>query len=438
MAALSRDTIFALSTAVGRAALAVVRLSGPQTAAALERLAGPLPAPRRAVLRRLSDPVSGEVLDHALLLWFPGPASYSGEDMAELQLHGGWAVIEGVLAALQSLPGLRPAEPGEFTRRAFDSGRLELTEVEGLADLIEAETAAQRRQALAQLGGGLAQRLSDWRGRLLLALAHLEAALDFPDEEVPPEEMARAAASAALVAAEVAATLNDQGQGERLRRGFTVVILGAPNAGKSSLLNALAGREAALVSARAGTTRDLIEVRLDLQGLPVTLVDTAGLSATPLDDLDAEAMRRARDRATSADLCLEVVDLSDHRAKALPRGSSPWLTLGSKADLRERAAMPVDLKLSVKSGAGLNELLQRLTEMARQAVGEGGALITRARQRRALEDCQAALLTARADAPPELLAEDLRRALTALGRVAGKVDVEELLDLLFRDFCIGK
>ena len=300
------QTIFALASGRGRAGIAVVRVSGPHAGPALERLAGRTPPPRRAVRARIRDG-SGELLDDGLILWFPAPASFTGEDVAELHVHGGRAVIDGLLQALGRCPGLRPADPGEFSRRAFANRKLDLTAAEGLADLIEAETAAQRRQALRQLQGELAGLYDGWRARLLQALAHAEAAIDFADEDLPLDLEASVGGSVRALAVELAAHLDDGRRGERLRSGIEVAIVGPPNAGKSSLLNALAGRAAAIVSPHPGTTRDVIEVALDLGGYPVLLADTAGVR-DGIDEVEREGVARARARAQTADIRLVVLD----------------------------------------------------------------------------------------------------------------------------------
>lgn len=434
------ESFFALSTAPGRAAVAVVRIAGPQAGPALAALlGGRLPPPRHAALRKVRDPASGELLDATLVLWLPGPGTETGEDMAELQLRGAPSVVAAVLEALGRLPGLRPAAPGEFTRRAFDNGRLDLTAVEGLADLIQAETALQRRQALALAGGALTRRLEDWRQRLLRALARLEAAIDFPDEALPADLAEESRAVLEQVAEELAAELARAPAGERLSQGLRVVLLGAPNAGKSSLLNALAERDVAIVAPTAGTTRDVLEVRLDLEGLPVTLVDTAGLRAGGADAVEQEGMRRARAQAETADLLLHLVDLSaPGPLEALPGEA---LAIGTKADLPAQYKEWKGLSVSSRTGEGLPALLALIAERLRARVwsGEGAApLVTRARQRAALREALEALERGRTAPAPELLAEDLRLALRALGRVAGRVDVEDLLDAVFRDFCIGK
>ncbi|MGD1880396.1 MAG: tRNA uridine-5-carboxymethylaminomethyl(34) synthesis GTPase MnmE [Kiloniellaceae bacterium] len=459
------DTIFAPSTAPGRAGVAVIRISGPQAGAALRAVGGiQLPPPRGAVLRCFIDPGPGpskdKIIDRGLLLWFPGPASFTGEDVGELHLHGGRAVVAAMLEVLSALPGLRPAEPGEFTRRAFDNGKLDLSAVEGLADLIDAETEAQRRQALRQMEGGLARLSGGWAARLTRVLAHFEAAIDFVEEELPAELEQAALAEAAAVAAEIAAALDDGHRGERLREGLSVVILGAPNAGKSSLLNALARREAAIVSETAGTTRDVVEVHLDLGGYPVVLADTAGLREIAEHEkgqaaVEREGIARARERAARADVQLLLVDLPAVLEDAAPLDAARALfdqrslLLLNKVD--RCAAAPVKrlcaeladcdpLVISARDGAGLDRVLERLVDRAEQAFGggEGAAGITRLRHRRALEDCRDALGRSQIGALPELRAEELRLALRALGRITGRVDVEDLLDIVFSEFCIGK
>jgi len=450
------DTIFALSTPPGRAGIGVVRLSGPAASAALEALAGaPRPAPRVAHLRQLTDPDNRAALDRALVLWFAGPASFTGEDMVELHLHGGRAVAAAVIGALSRRPGLRPAEPGEFTRRAFDNGKLDLSEVEGLADLIDAETDAQRRQALCQMTGGLSRLTEDWRTRLLSGLAHLEAAIDFPEEDLPETLLNGTRAAAAELGAEIRRHLADRGRGERLRDGLQIAIVGPPNSGKSSLLNALARRDVAIVSELAGTTRDVIEVHLDLGGYPVTLADTAGLRALDEgsgDAVEQEGMRRARGRAAEADLKLAVFDVTswpDLDAETLAVVDQDTLAVLNKIDLRPGAPDgpgPAALQdrpsfaISARTGQGLGRLLEEVEQRVVERLGVAGAApaVTRARHRGALEDCRAALERVAAAELPELAAEDLRLAARALGRITGRVDVEDVLDVVFRDFCIGK
>lgn len=437
------DTIFALASGQGRAGVAVFRLSGPGSGEALRALAGRLPQPRKASLADLRDS-SGEGIDQALVLWFPAPASFTGEDVAELHVHGGRAVAAALAEALTAL-GLRPAEAGEFSRRAFLNGKMDLTRAEAIADLVDAETAAQRRQALRQMGGALARLTEGWRAELVRALAHLEAVIDFADEGIPDALVAEVGAASRRLAEEIAAHLADGRRGERLREGVHIAIIGAPNAGKSSLLNRIAGRDAAIVSAQAGTTRDVIEVHLDLGGWPVVLADTAGLREAG-EEIEAEGIRRALARAEQADLKLAVFDaglLPALDAPTLAMLDAEALVVLNKSDLA--AALPAMVEghpafaVSAQSGEGLEGLLAALeAEVAKRfAVGEAAA-ITRVRHRAALEECRAALL--RFDPGPgiELAAEDLRLAARALGRITGRVDVEELLDVVFRDFCIGK
>jgi tRNA modification GTPase len=448
------DTIFALASGIGRAGIGVIRLSGPDAGTALRALLRPtpqggspsgetLPPPRRASLRRLFDPVSGEILDQALTLWLPGPGTFTGEDQTELHIHGGLAVRAAVLGALSRVPGCRAAEPGEFTRRAFINGRLDLSAVEGLADLIDAETEAQRRQAVRQLEGALAYQVQDWRARLIEASACLEAALDFTDEEdVPAEITDRASVLMDGVRREIETVLADAGRGERLREGFTVVIAGPPNSGKSTLLNALARRDVAIVSPVAGTTRDAIEVRCDLGGLPVTFVDTAGLRET-MDPIEHAGITRTQAHMEKADLVLWLEPPDTELGTAEPAESSPTIRVWTKADLApaisglERGAVAI----SARTGSGLDLLIGRVREQVEAGLGVGDALVTRERHRVALDETTASLGRAEAvlrTGRDELAAEDLRLALRALGRITGQVDVDEVLDRIFGQFCIGK
>lgn len=443
------STIVALSTPPGRSAVAVIRLSGPESGQALDSLiASPLPAPRRASVRKLYDPRGGGLLDQALVLWLPGPRTFTGEDMVELHVHGGTAVVDAVLDALLALPGVGPAEPGAFTRRAFACGRMDLTEVEGLADLIAAETAAQRRQALDHLGGRLRRTCETWRGDLIRALAYGEAILDFPDEGLTDAELSDLTNTLAVLRAGIAAVLAEASKGERLRDGVSIALVGRPNVGKSTLLNRLARRDVAIVHAQAGTTRDVLEVALDLSGVPAVLVDTAGLRDSA-DDVEAEGIRRAQQRAANADIVVVVQDLT-HKDQALsftPKESQTVLVVGNKTD--HEAAMPAPgdwIPISAQTGAGLAVLEDRLTALVQNLTGQGdSALITRARHRHALAGCleavERAVLRLEADTALvslDLLVEDLRLAMAALGRLTGRVDVEDLLDIIFRDFCIGK
>jgi tRNA modification GTPase len=440
------DTIFAPATAAGRAAVAVVRISGPQSSTILRAMAAPLPAPRRAALRRLKS-ADGEVLDEALVLWLPGPASFTGEDSAELHLHGGRAGVEAVTAVLSTL-GLRLAEPGEFSRRAFQNGKLDLTQAEAIADLVDAETDGQRRQALGQLEGGLSARYEAWRKRLISALARLEAAVDFPDEDLPEALSTEVGARIAALADELEAALADESRGERVREGFRIALIGAPNAGKSSLLNRLAGRDAAIVTEVAGTTRDVIEVPAVIDGFKVLYADMAGLRDST-DPIEVEGVRRARAWAQGADLRLLVVDgsASDSdwlQAAGLARPGD--LVLINKADRKQGgdAEARVDglpaLRVSAVTEQGLSALHQGLSERVRRLSGGDFPAVTRLRHRRHLEDAVLSLRRGQQSLSlsPELGAEDLRHAGLALGRIAGRIDAEQVLDEVFSSFCIGK
>ena len=439
--ALSTDTICALASAAGRAGVAVVRISGPAAGGALRALCGPLPAPRHASLRKLRHPQSGEVLDRGLVLWLPAPASFTGEDMAELHVHGGRAVIGRVIGALLSTPGMRLALPGEFARRAFENGKLDLTEVEGLADLISAETEAQARQALAQAEGGARALYEGWREELVKALALTEAGLDFADEaDVAADAAVQADAIIAKLLAAISRHLQDR-RGERLRDGFRIVIAGAPNAGKSSLLNALARRDVAIVSEEAGTTRDVIEVHLDLGGLPVIVTDTAGLREAE-GAVEAEGIKRALARAGEADLVLWVVDATAPQwdaPAALIAPNTGKVCVLNKVDLVKAAQITECLALSAKTGEGVAALVDLLADLAREGLGDEPAIITRARHRAELEAASLALERFRGErGGPELKAEELRLAAGHLGRLTGRIDVEEVLGAIFSEFCIGK
>jgi tRNA modification GTPase len=435
------ETIFAPATAAGRAAVAVLRLSGPDARRAVTLLAGGLPPPRVAQRRRLVDPQSGDALDEGLVLWFPAPRSATGEDVAEFHLHGSRAVLAAVMQTLARL-GLRLAEPGEFTRRAFLNGKLDLLQAEAIADLAAAETEAQRRQAMRQLGGELGEVYHGWRDRLTRILAHFEAAIDFPDEDLPPEIEDRILGETEGLVAEIERHLADGHRGERLRDGIDVAIVGPPNAGKSSLLNRIARRDVAITSPVPGTTRDVIEVAIDLGGYPVVLADTAGLRDSA-DAIEQEGKRRAVQRAEQAEIRLFVFDIA-HPADAA--GASVWpgadtILVANKIDLvpTADADLPIDaLLISALTGEGIDRLLTVLGERAAQAYRIEAPVLTRARHRQALEQAAGSLRRSFSAALPELRAEDLRLALRSLGRITGAVDVEDLLDVIFRDFCIGK
>jgi tRNA modification GTPase len=448
-------TIFALSSGSTPSAVAVVRISGSRAGEALRALIGRLPEARRAVLARVRDPLTAESIDQALALWFPGPASETGEDMAEVQLHGGRAVVAAVFSALKKLEGMRLAEPGEFTRRAFEHGRLDLTRVEALADLIYAETEAQRQQAFQHMRGMLGDKAEGWRRTLIEVMALVEAAIDFPDEgDVPTDLLEPALNMSTRLCHEIEETLATSRRGERLREGLTVAIAGPPNVGKSSLLNRIARREAAIVSPSPGTTRDVIEVHLDLKGFPVTLLDTAGIRDGS-DPVEQEGIRRARALAASADLVLWVTDtlgpMREQESGGLSDdGKALWL-INNKCDLLSQSEVETlrvcteacpHFAISAKTGAGVEYLLDRLGEFAGSFFRPSEpALVTRERQRQMLEDAQAALRRAvgeGAEGREEVIAEELRAASHALGKLVGRVDVEDVLDAIFRDFCIGK
>ncbi|MBW7835167.1 MAG: tRNA uridine-5-carboxymethylaminomethyl(34) synthesis GTPase MnmE [Sphingomonadales bacterium] len=437
------DTIFALASGRGRAGVAVIRVSGPAAVSVAEALAGSCPPPRRAALRQLRQGPDNGLLDEGIVIYFQSPRSFTGEDVVEFHVHGGPAVVAAVLAAIAQVPGARLAEAGEFTRRAFDNGRLDLTAVEGLADLIAAETEAQRRQALRQARGELAAVYDGWRQWLLSALAYVEAAIDFADEEVPEEVAARARPEVDALRLEIMQALTDERRGERLRDGFEIAILGEPNSGKSSLLNALAKRDVAIVSARAGTTRDALEVHLDLEGLPVTLVDTAGLREGG-DEVESEGIRRAHVRAEEADLRLVLIPADVWPAipaavQGYAEGPGALLVV-SKSDLLANQPPGDVIAVSVRTGVGIDALMAALCRRAETSLGGGEtAVITRQRHRQALTEA-VAYLAAFLAAPKELelQAEDLRLAARALGRVTGRVEVEDVLGTIFAEFCIGK
>ncbi|KZB52381.1 tRNA uridine-5-carboxymethylaminomethyl(34) synthesis GTPase MnmE [Thalassospira xiamenensis] len=452
------DTIFALSSGAGRAGVAVIRLSGPMAGPTLCALLGRdnLPKARHAIYAPIRDPKTDERLDDAVAIYFAGPASFTGEDVVELHTHGGRAVIDGVLECLAAQPGLRIAEPGEYTRRAFENGKMDLTAAEGIADLIDAETAAQRRQAVRQMAGELGALYEDWRARLMKALAYIEADIDFPDEDLPGGIVPVVRGDLASVYGEMTKHLADNRRGERLREGFQIVILGAPNAGKSSLLNRLARRDAAIVSEIAGTTRDMIEVHLDLGGFPVTMVDTAGLRESG-DVIETEGVRRATARAEDADLRLVVVDRGDwpridaeaarliegntilliNKVDVADTGNVPAVWSGQSAG-GDQLELPV-LPISAMTGQGMESLLQLLETRVKVGLDFAGPVpLTRLRHRQALERASDHLDRGLQTDIAELAAEDIRLAVREIGKITGRVDVEDLLDIIFGDFCIGK
>ena len=441
-----RDTIFALSSGRPPAAVAVVRISGPRAGVALERLIGRVPAARRASLARVRDPATGDLIDEGLALWFPGPNSETGEDIVELQVHGGRAVIAALLAALGRFDGLRHAEAGEFTRRAFENGRMDLTAVEGLADLVTAETEAQRRQALLQLKGLLGERAESWRQRLIEALALVEAGIDFSDEDdVPAGLTARALELIRPLADEISKAM--AGQGERLREGLRVAIAGPPNAGKSTLFNRLARREAAIVSPFPGTTRDVLEIHLDLGGYPITVLDTAGIRETT-DPVEREGVRRAGEQAACADLVLWVIEATEVVGEAPARAGFLVVNKMDLMDPAEAGKIESRFKksnevhfISSTTGMGVEALVISIARFAERFFTQEAALVTRERQRSHLRETVLALQgagQAAQEGREEIMAEQLRLATRALGRLLGRVDVEDVLDVIFRDFCIGK
>ncbi|WP_394762749.1 tRNA uridine-5-carboxymethylaminomethyl(34) synthesis GTPase MnmE [Phenylobacterium sp.] len=432
------DTIFAPATAAGRAAVAVVRLSGPDTASAVCALAGRLPSARRASLRRLKA-ADGALIDDALVLWFPGPGSYTGEDSAEFHVHGGPAVVGALIHALAA-QGLRLAEPGEFTRRAFEHGKLDLAQAEGVADLIDAETEGQRRQALAQLGGRLSEVQARWRDSLIRASAMLEAAVDFPDEALPADVAGRARPILEALAEELETAAADVERGEQVREGFRIALLGAPNAGKSTLLNVLAKREAAIVSATPGTTRDIIEVPMVLGGYKVIIADTAGLRKTD-DEIEAEGVRRAEAWAATAGLRVWLVDGYGDPEPEIPASLRPGdIVLLTKRDLGEgQDGLPGE-PFTTKSPNDVAWLERSLTQTVVEALaGREPPAATRLRHRELLTEAATRLRHALAeDNALELAAEDVRLAARSLDRITGRIDPEAVLGRIFATFCIGK
>lgn len=426
------DTIFAPATVRGRSAIGVVRISGPESLAAAGQLAGTLPPPRQAGLRWLRDPETSERLDQALVLVFPGPASFTGEDVVEIQTHGSSAVIADVLAALGRIDGLRVAEPGEFTRRALLNQRLDLAQVEGLGDLLAAETAVQRRQALEMMEGVLSQLVAGWRDDAMTALGLLEATIDFADEEIPEGLAERVEELLASVESVMEQELARAWIGERIRDGFEVALVGLPNVGKSTLLNCVARRDVALVSAEAGTTRDVLEVRLDLDGLPVTMLDMAGLREA--SGVEGAGVMRARERAAAADLRVFLVGVPDEVERLGVSRQSGDLVVLAKADLR------ADGGVSGITGQGVDDMLRGVSAELGGRVGRRTTM-SRVRQRDAVARALAAVREARgllAEGQVELAAEGLRSALRALDFLVGRVDVEAVLDVIFSNFCVGK
>jgi tRNA modification GTPase len=438
------DTIFALSSGRPPAGVAVVRVSGAQARTALQRIAGGVPPGRRAVLADFRN-AAGVVIDRGLVLFFRGPASFSGEDCAEFHLHGGRAVVDALSRALLEIGRMRPAEPGEFTRRAFLNGKMDLVEAEALADLVNAETEAQRRFAVASAGGVQSELYAGWRKRIVHARAMIEAELDFADEsDVPGSVSGEVWADMAGLADEIEQHVEGFHRAEMIREGFSVVIIGAPNAGKSSLLNALARREVAIVTDEPGTTRDLVQVALDLHGVKVIVTDTAGIREGA-GKVEAIGIERARASAAEADLVLVLEDISAPTRVALPEAAAETLRIGSKADLigadyERPLPSGLDLLISVPNGIGLDELMAAISTRAETAIGSGDYLLpARARHVALLKQAIRCLRAGVVEGSGlELRAEELRRAAEAFGKIAGTVDVEEVLGVIFSEFCIGK
>ena len=430
------DTIFALSSGQPPAAIGVMRISGPEAFAAVESMAGALPPARRASLRTLRTSPTGEThLDRALVLVFPGPHTATGEDLAELHLHGGRAVVRAVEAALAAMPGVRAAEAGEFTRRALANGRIDLTEAEGLADLLAAETEAQRRAAMRAAEGGIRRRIEGWAARALQLSAAVEALLDHADEgDVAAEAgmLDRVGEGASILAGEIEAVLAEPGV-ERLRDGVRVVLAGPPNAGKSTLLNALAEREAAIVSPLAGTTRDRIEAPVMREGVAYLLTDTAGLHDAPSDMVEEIGIARAQEALDQADLILWLDDAPP------PALTAPHILVHARADEAARVSTGEGrLAVSARTGEGVAQLWERIAEAARAMLPANDAIPLNRRQRDLAGLAVAALRDVGEASDPLLIAEDLRHALRAFDRITGAADVEAMLDTLFGRFCIGK
>lgn len=448
------DTIYALVTPMGKSGVAVVRVSGPEAKTSLSILVGgknKLPSTRFAALKTIRNPNRGEIIDHALTLFFEGPESFTGEDITEYHIHGGPAVIRELLMVLSEQKNHRMADPGEFTRRAFENGKIDLTEAEAIADLVDAQTQMQKAQALSQYRGVLSNLYDRWRENLTEILAHLEADIEFPDEDMPEGVVPAILPRIRTLCNEISEHLSDNNRGERLRDGLQVAVIGAPNAGKSSLVNVLAKRDVAIVSEQEGTTRDIIEVHLDLGGYPVVLSDTAGLRPGQIgqegqEGIESEGIKRALKKAEEADIRLLVFDASlfpaihEHTAGLVDERS---LVVFNKCEISSNFPEEIGgieaIPVSAKTGEGLDKLLTAIIEKAEDCIGgRETPSLTRQRHRDALEKCRDSLLRVEKAVLPELMAEDIRLATRYLGRITGRVDVEDLLDIIFKDFCIGK
>lgn len=433
------NTIFALASAPGRAGVAVIRVSGAESKKCIKILTGKENFKDRVAYYHTLRDCAGQILDHALIISFTEPKSFTGEDVVEFHVHGGRAVVEAVCQELSAIDGVRPAGPGEFSRRAVEHGKLDLTQAEGIADLVDAETEAQRNQALTQYDGALGKLYEGWRQNLIRVAANGEAAIEFGEEEIPPDVLRMAQAQAADICRQIEAHLDDGRRGEIVREGLSVALIGPPNAGKSSLLNALAQRDVAIVSATPGTTRDIVEVKLNLSGYAVILADTAGLRETA-EEIEGEGVRRALARAAHADLILRVLDGSDPAAEAQLAHyeiAGDVLTVWNKQDLDWPKARE-GVCVSVKNGQGIEALVAAIADAAHKRLDKGGVSLTRPRHRYCLQEAAEALRRAEVAPEAELFAEDVRLALRAIGRITGVVDVEEILDVVFKDFCIGK
>ena len=442
------DTIYALASAQGRAGISVIRVSGPQAKKSLSLLSADKFPPRQAVLSKLYDHKTSQIIDEAIVIYFQPPRSYTGEDVVEYHIHGGKAVRESLIKALSQMDGHRLAEAGEFTRRAFENGRMDLTQAEAVADLIHAETEAQKQLALAQMGGALSDLYQNWAEQLVRALAYAEAQIDFAEEDLPEDEVkSQITPVLSNIYDAVKNHLNDDNRGEILRDGIKIAIVGAPNAGKSSLINTLAKREVAIVSEMAGTTRDVLEVHLDLNGYPITLYDTAGLRPEQLNNIEAqdlieaEGIKRALQKAREADFKILLFDGTEallHDQTLALKDDKSFVVI-NKVDLIQTAQIDA-LYISAQTGQGIDDLIQCVSRETSKIFEDiqSNPSITRDRHRQALQQSLDFIGQALSGYSPDMIAEDIRMAVRSIGKITGRTDVEDLLDIIFRDFCIGK
>ncbi len=435
------ETIYALSSGAGKGGVAVIRLSGTEALTVFEKMTKiSNPKPRYAYFSKLYDE-EDSVIDEALCLYFKGPNSFTGEDVVEFQVHGGGAVIRSVFEVLAGFKNLRPAEAGEFSRRAVVFGKMDLTSAEGLMDLIDAQTKLQQKQALTQMQGALGNLYENWRKALVHDMAYLEAFIDFPEEDIPPEKMEVIDKGIQELIGKIETHLSDNQKGERLRNGFQIAIIGEPNVGKSSLINLLSKKDVAIVSDIAGTTRDVVESYLDIEGFPVCLADTAGLRES-LESIEAEGIKRAVRKAESSDLILHVCDIKNYPNKEpLPENLKdiPVITVWNKIDIVHKKGSADEIFMSAKTKEGFKELQEKIASYLKENFApDTNGVITRERYRVALKDCLLSLKSALIAPEIELKAEDLRLSARALARIVGKIETDELLDVVFRDFCIGK